>query len=252
MILKNGWLSVRAAGGVFCLLFAVIVPGCAANIKETGCHKETQPRIMETRMLEADVTGSVGREQQMKCSGSLWENGGPLTDLFVNPKARRVGDIVTISIVESSSASNKASTDTSRKSSVSGSIESLFNLENRFSDSSGFNPFSSVKGGLESTFSGSGATDRSGALTAYITARVTEILPNGNLRIAGSREVAVNNERQFITLSGFVRPRDISSDNVILSTFISDAKIAYSGSGIVSDRQRTGWMARAFDTIWPF
>ncbi|RLA93106.1 MAG: flagellar biosynthesis protein FlgH [Deltaproteobacteria bacterium] len=185
--------------------------------------------------------------------GSLWKEGGVLSDLFSDQKARKVGDILTVSIVESSSASNKATTQTGRKSSVSGGIENFFNMEKRFPASHPFfNPFSSVKGGLESNFDGSGETTRSGKINAYLTARVVEILPNGNLRIEGSREVTVNNDRQFITLSGIVRPRDISPENVVLSTYIADAKITYSGVGVINDRQRPGWTVRILDWIWPF
>ena len=89
-------------------------------------------------------------------------------------------------------------------------------------------------------------------MLASITATVTEILPNGNLRIVGSRHLMVNNERQFITLSGIIRARDISPDNVVRSTSISDAKIAYSGVGIIDERQRPGWLANLINWIWPF
>jgi len=78
------------------------------------------------------------------------------------------------------------------------------------------------------------------------------VLRNGNLHIVGSREVLVNHETQMIILSGVIRPRDINDDNVILSTFVSDAKIAYSGSGIVNDRQRPGWLANLLNSVWPF
>jgi flagellar L-ring protein precursor FlgH len=77
-------------------------------------------------------------------------------------------------------------------------------------------------------------------------------LPNNNLKIVGSREVLVNHETQMIILSGIIRPRDIDDDNIILSTFISGAKIAYSGSGIVNDRQRPGWLANLLNSVWPF
>jgi flagellar L-ring protein precursor FlgH len=78
------------------------------------------------------------------------------------------------------------------------------------------------------------------------------VRPNGNLKIVGSREVMVNNETQLIILSGTIRPRDIQENNVILSTFVSDAKIAYSGSGIIDDRQRPGWLANMLNVVWPF
>ncbi|MDJ0782885.1 MAG: flagellar basal body L-ring protein FlgH [Desulfosarcinaceae bacterium] len=186
-------------------------------------------------------------------AGSLWTDQNNFGSLFTNPKARHIGDILTIRIVESSSATNKASTQTGRSSSVSASVNNFFGLENDFSANSPFfNPFGRVSGGVESDFDGSGTTKRSGDLTATITARVVDILPNGNLIVMGSREVLVNREKQEITLSGIVRPRDISSENVVLSNYIADAKIAYSGSGIINDRQRPGWLARTIDAIWPF
>ena len=77
-------------------------------------------------------------------------------------------------------------------------------------------------------------------------------MPNGNLRIVGTREVLVNHENQVIILSGMIRPRDIGSNNVIRSIFVSDAKIAYSGTGVIDDRQRPGWMANFFEAVWPF
>lgn len=186
-------------------------------------------------------------------SGSLWSDQSDFGHLFTNPKARNIGDIVTIRIVESSSATNKASTQTGRSSSVSASVDGFFGLENKYSANSPFfNPFGTVAGGLESDFDGSGTTKRSGDLNATITARVIDIMPNGNLIVMGSREVMVNREKQEITLAGIVRPRDVSAQNVVLSTHIADAKISYSGSGIINDRQRPGWLARALDAVWPF
>jgi flagellar L-ring protein precursor FlgH len=81
---------------------------------------------------------------------------------------------------------------------------------------------------------------------------VIGVLPSGNLAISGSRQVIVNNETQLIVVSGVIRSRDISSENVVLSTFISDAKIAYSGSGIVNDQQRKGWLSNLLDVVSPF
>ncbi|MGD9366631.1 MAG: flagellar basal body L-ring protein FlgH [Desulfobacteraceae bacterium] len=185
--------------------------------------------------------------------GSLWVEHGAMGELFINPKARHVGDIVTIKIVETSSASNKASTDTDRTTSLGVGLTGFFNLEDKFSTNSKFfNPFAPVQSDYESEFQGSGTTVRSGALTAYITARIVQILPNGNFIIEGNREVRVNNENQVITLTGVVRPRDITADNVIQSTYIADAKISYSGSGIVNDQQRPGWLMRILDNVWPF
>ena len=194
---------------------------------------------------------------------SLWQASNGLSGLFLDTKARNIGDIVTIQIVESSKATNKANTTTGRDSSLSAGIDSLFGIENWWqdrvlprlgTDMPKVNPFgaASVKGSMASDFKGDGTTSRSGDLTAFITCRVTEVLPNGNLRIVGTREILVNHENQVIVLSGVIRPRDINDQNVIASRFIADAKIAYSGSGIIDDRQRPGWLANFLDAAWPF
>jgi flagellar L-ring protein precursor FlgH len=220
--------------------FLTILSGCAAKIEDP-------------KHLKKDIVYEVNSSPNVKHEGSLWQENGPLSELFLNLKARRVGDIVSVNIVESSSATNRATTSTSRESSLLGKLEGFFNLEKRYPSSHPFfNPFSKVQGDLTSSFDGKGTTMRSGDLNAFITARVMSVLPNGNLMIEGSREVMVNNEKQMITLSGIIRPRDISPDNVILSTEISDARIGYSGSGVINDRQRPGWMANILNKVWPF
>lgn len=217
-----------------------------------GCitgKKEVKPST-----IDADIICEVPNESVEKYEGSLWQENGHLCELFMNPKARRIGDIVTISIVESSSASNAADTNTSRSSSISASLNTLLGLENSgsFPTGSGFDPFGSITGSTSNTFKGAGTTNRSGELAASITARVTAVLPNGNLKIFGKREITINNEQQYIALSGIIRSRDISPDNVILSTYISDAKIIYTGTGVIDDRQNPGWGARVLDAVWPF
>jgi len=194
---------------------------------------------------------------------SLWQASNGLSGMFLDTKARNLGDIVTIQIIESSKATNKANTTTGRDSSLSAGVESFLGIENWWEDKvlrwlgtdmPKVNPFgaASVSGSMTSDFKGDGTTSRSGDLTAFITCRVTEVLPNGNLRIVGTREILVNHENQVIVLSGVIRPRDINDQNIIASRFIADAKIAYSGSGIIDDRQRPGWLANFLDAAWPF
>lgn len=235
---KNKFLSVKYC--LFACFLYLSLFGCSTSLKEAKPIKE-------------DIPYTVSEKPSIKHEGSLWQDNGSLSELFIDPTARRIGDIVTIQIVESSQATNQAATNTGRNSSINAGIDSFFGLEQNYpSTRNFFSPFGEVKADFGSSFKGDGATSRSGDLTAYITARVTEVLPNGNLYIMGSREVTVNNERQFITLSGIIRTRDISQGNVILSTYISDARIAYSGAGIIDDRQRPGWMTKILNKIWPF
>jgi Flagellar basal body L-ring protein len=81
---------------------------------------------------------------------------------------------------------------------------------------------------------------------------VVDVIPNGNLLIEGRRNVKVNNEDQVIVLTGTVRGRDISADNTVNSALIADARISYSGKGVISDRQKPGWLMNVLDKVWPF
>jgi len=184
--------------------------------------------------------------------GSLWQPNSTMSSLFVDYKARSVGDIVTILVVEDAKASNNADTNTGRTSDLSAQVTSFLGAETKYDTSSKFpNPFGKIAGGVENSFSGSGKTERAGKIKAEITARVMDVLPSGNLRIAGTRMITINSERQFIVLAGIIRPRDISSGNKIESTRISDARIVYSGVGVIDEQQRQGWLSRILNSVWP-
>ncbi len=183
--------------------------------------------------------------------GSLFTGESHSSLLFVDSKARLVNDVVTVRIVESATASGEATTETERTSTVSGSLEALFGFENTLRNN-GVNPAMVVEAGLRNDFDGSGTTARSNSLSATITVVVREVFPNGNLYIEGSKEVVLNNERQYIVLSGVIRPDDIRADNSIASDLIADARIVYAGKGVLSDKQRPGWLGRIFDVVWPF
>jgi len=229
---------------------------CAGN--RNNIEYEMEKMAVKQSMIPQPVVSPP-----VDSEGSLWQAGSSLNGMFIDTKARNVGDIVTVRIEESAKATNKANTETERNSSLEAGIEKLFGLEDWWQneilpDIGGswpkINPFGnpSIKGSLKSDFEGDGETSRSGSLDAFITCRVMEVMSNGNLKIVGTREVMVNYENQMIILSGIIRPRDISENNVILSTFVSDAKIAYSGSGVVNDRQRPGWLSNLMNTVWPF
>lgn len=224
-----------------CLLGVWLLAGCATG--HGSLTTKTPPPATQTVTSQpATVPTAPLKDDTM----SLWSEDVAFSDLFSDPKARRSGDILTIKIVESSSASNSADTSTERDSSLSAGINELFGVRTSVLQDL------SVSGGMDSEFEGSGSTSRSGSLEAFITVRVVEVMPNGNLKIVGSREIMVNNEKQIMTIYGVVRPRDISDDNVVLSTFVADARIAYSGAGIVDDRQRPGWIANVLNSVWPF
>jgi len=144
------------------------------------------------------------------------------TSLYSDHKARRIGDIVTIIVAESSKASKSDATQTSKKSGTNGSLSDFFGL--------GKLP---LKVGVDagSGYSGSGTTTRSDSMDAKISVFIKEILPNGNFLLEGTRNVNVNDDIQTITISGTVRPEDITPDNTILSIYLANAEIKYRGQG---------------------
>lgn len=230
-----------------CLL-PLLVAGCATTVEKRFFPKPTEAEMAKevTRLGQTEVRQQGGRPA---AAGSLW----PADDhvfFYADKKALRVGDIITVRIIESAQASNTADTDLSRSSSANAGLSTFFGKKkflNLFKVGEDLLTSSS-----ENTHQGSGSTTRSGQLTATMTAVVREVLPNGNLVVQGTREVLVNHEQQFITLTGIVRPLDVDRDNIVLSTQLADANITIGGLGVVADKQRSGWGTWLFDYVWPF
>ncbi len=146
-------------------------------------------------------------------------------------RQRQIGDLVTIMVFESASATSTANTSAGRDGGVGFDIRA---------------PGKSYSGGIKSTnqLDGRGRTQREGRVLAQITVTVKDILPGGDLLVAGDQFVDINNERQEISVEGRVRPQDISDANVVLSTRIANARIKYSGQGDLADKQKPSWWQR--------
>lgn len=182
-------------------------------------------------------------------TGSLWS--ARQESLFQDIKAHRIGDIVTIMVSEQSRASKEAATSTSRVRELNGE-GSFMGLSTP--SKTILQPVNKTGYGLsfDSTFTGKGSTKKADSMTAYMTATVTDILPNGNLVIRGSRWTKVNDELQQIVLEGVVRPMDITRDNTVLSQNIAEAKIFFVGKGPISRHQKPGFLGQLLDMILPF
>ncbi|MFZ5760736.1 MAG: flagellar basal body L-ring protein FlgH [Thermodesulfobacteriota bacterium] len=217
---------------VAALAIVFLLAGCAAT-----------PTPSRTAMPDRFTLPDVQPKNAVAAEGSLFSDTS--LDLYKDSRAARVGDIVIVEIVETSNGKKKARTKTERESTVAGGITQLFGLTSILDKSN-------VEAELQNDFEGKGETERNSTMTATLSARVVEVTPEGNLVIQGYREIRVNNETQFLVLSGLVRPRDISPTNSIKSTHIADARIDYSGTGVVGDKQQPGWLARGLDMIWPF
>lgn len=191
--------------------------------------------------------------------GSLF-NPNDADFLFADNRARRIGDVVLVNIIESSKAGHKADTDANRESSYELGVEELFGKSHTrllpigpsfgMKGKVGDTPL--VDASAKSEFEGDGETTRESSFSATVAARVTDILPGGLLQLEGAREMKINNENQILVVRGLARKRDIRPDNSITSTYLADAKIEYYGRGILADKQKPGWLARILDNITPF
>jgi flagellar L-ring protein precursor FlgH len=190
--------------------------------------------------------------QKENKSGTIWPGERSTNTFFSDDRARRVGDIITVSIIEVTASKEEATTDLKRTgANVNLGIPNFLGLEtNKFPSS--INPASMVKATTQNDFTGSGATTRDGSIKSTISAKVVEVMPNGNLAIEGKREISLNKERKEILFQGIVRPKDIAANNSVLSTQVADAKVILTGVGVIGEKQSPGWLARVLDVVWPF
>jgi len=222
------------------VLGAALAAGCASTPKHASGISEDIIRHAEPAQPATD--GAIYRV-------------GLTSPLFEDIRPRRVGDIITVVLVEQTNASKSASTSTSKDNSVAVANPTLFGNPLSFS----MGPFGSSQYNLENslesskTFDGEGESAQSNRLTGSITAVVTEVLPNGYLRIYGEKVISINQGDEHITLSGIVRPADILADNTISSTLIAGAEISYGGTGVVADTSDMAWLGKFFNgKWWPF
>jgi flagellar L-ring protein precursor FlgH len=181
--------------------------------------------------------------------GSLF-NPASAELLFADNRARRVGDIVLVQIIEHSRAESRATTDASRGANIGLGIEHMMGVRDIMGVRMGVTPL--VRATSASEFRGDGETTRASAIRATVGARVVRVLPGGVLQVEGAREIRVNNETQIIVVRGLVRSTDISPDNTIPSTHLADATVEFYGMGILADKQRPGWLTRILENMWPF
>lgn len=221
------------------LMLIVVSAGCQTTRTEpTPMPVYEPPAIQDDQPVQRNP-GSLFNERQANF-------------LFDDNRARRVGDIVLVQVVEDTKATNKADTETDRSSSMNLGVQNLFGMSQVpvLGGTIGDTPL--VQSSGTTNFAGEGETTRESTVTATIAARVVRVLPNGLLEVEGGRQTRVNEETQIIVLRGLIRSDDVSGSNTIKSTQMADAQIEYYGKGIIADKQRPGWISRILENIWPF
>lgn len=181
----------------------------------------------------------------VEANGSIYQPQVAYTPFFEDLRPRRVGDILTIVLKEEVSASKNASSNMNR----SGSASLVPDQLPDGLDSLGKYAFD-ISG--DSEFSGGGGSKANNTLTGTITVTVAEVFANGNLRVVGEKQIAINQGKEFVRFSGVVNPRNVDGQNSVLSTQVADAHIEYVGEGYINEAQRLGWLQRFFLIVAPF
>lgn len=168
--------------------------------------------------------------------------------LFNDLKARRPGDLITVILSENTVAAKSASTRSSKDSTIDIPAPTLLGT----GVTRNGRPLSTnLEGG--NSFSGTGDSNQSNSLNGNITVTVTGVTPAGNLMIQGEKLLTLNSGHEVISISGIVRPVDITPENTVVSTLIANANIVYSGKGLIADSNKAGWLTRIVNgKFWPF
>ncbi len=207
--------------------------------------EESQPQFVQTQPDEA----VIAKLQARPANGSLFTADAQGLDLLGDFRARRIGDLVFVDVVEGSTASVASSAKRSRD---SGTIGGLVTAAGAL-PTPGAAVIAGAAGALGNRkFEGKGNTERRSDLRSRIAARVIEVLPNGDLRIEALKSVKINQEAEKLMLSGIVRQRDLTNDNVVPTTAVGDLHVELNGKGVASADNAPGWLFRLFEKIAPF
>lgn len=211
-----------------------------------GCASQSAPITQQPMSVRPQPSPMA-----MPSDGSIFQtiNYKPF---FEDQTPVRVGDLLTVSINERTTSSNKEDSAGQRNSSVNGSIASSLALP--------FFPGALEKKLAGTTLSGTGTASEQGktssnntsSFSASITVTVIDVYPNGNLLVSGEKQIKINSEHEFVRLSGVVNPRDIKQGNTVESTRVADARIEQINDGRSRVYNDTGWLQKIFLSVLPF
>jgi flagellar L-ring protein precursor FlgH len=212
----------------------------------TGCLGTVQdflyPRVEMADTKPQPPAAAAPAQAAPQATGSIF-NAGSYRPLFEDPRARLVGDTLTVQIVEKVTASAKSTSSVDKNGGVEGGISALpfvKSLSRASASATGSN-----------TFEGKGTTESSNDFTGTITVVVREVLPNGHLLVAGEKQIGVNNNVDTLRFSGQLDPRSIQAGNTVPSTQIANVRLEHRGRGAQADAQVMGWLGRVFLSLLP-
>lgn len=226
------------------ILPALCLCGCAGDIREIGREPAMSP-VGAGLLTDVQPTASAIFLPSPKAhSESIWSGGR--ADIFSDPRATKIGDVVTVNIAINDRATFGNATDRSLDAKVTAGFDWKLGVNNKTTE---LKPeFTSE---ATSSTQGHGNTDRAEKIQLSVAAVVTDVLPNGNLVVSGSQEVRVNFELRLLNVAGIVRPRDISRDNTISYDKVAEARISYGGRGRIMEVQQPAWGQQVYDWFKP-
>ncbi|MCC6933923.1 MAG: flagellar basal body L-ring protein FlgH [Deltaproteobacteria bacterium] len=185
---------------------------------------------------------------------SLWRDETTSDSLFRDFRAFQPMDVITIIINEKTEGKKKADSKAESKFDLLAGIANFFGIETRSwaDNNEALDPENMIKASTQSKFDAKGETKREGFLKSRISAVIMEVLPNGILRIEGTKIMSMNAEEEIMVISGLVRIRDVDSTNTIDSSRIANMRIDFYGNGVLGDVQSPGWGYKIIKKIWPF
>jgi flagellar L-ring protein precursor FlgH len=221
---------------------SVAWPAVAALLALAGC---ATPRDSIKVSMATTARPQPIDSQADHPSGAIFRPRGNLL-LFEDRKPRAIGDVLTIQINETLNASQSATSNTDKKSNLTAKLPGVKGVVGLAIN--GLNTTASS----ENAFNGAGATSSSGAFTGTITVTVIEVLANGNLMVAGEKQIGIRENSEILRFSGVVDPALIQPGNFVSSTQIADARLDYRGGGNIEQAQIQGWFGRFFNSWSPF
>ena len=240
------------------ILAGLCVTGCASTldeVKQAGSPPKISPIVnpaYDTTGRRQVVMPMPASNGQIAASNSLWKAGS--RQFFNDPRASNIGDILTVLIQINDQAQVNNSTGRTRSSTIDSGVTNFLGLEQIPGKilPQGFTPSTAVGVSSDGTFSGQGQVARNEVVTMTVAAIVTQVLPNGNLVVAGRQEVRINNELRELLVSGIVRPQDITSANQVRHTQMAEARISYGGRGQITAYQQPPKAHQIMEAIAPF
>ncbi|HSU32089.1 MAG TPA: flagellar basal body L-ring protein FlgH [Bryobacteraceae bacterium] len=206
----------------------------------------TEPSPID--QLLATTPPSVAAPPPLAPSGSLFADSAPLIDIASDFRARNIGDLVTIVVLDEASATSQGATNQQRGSSANASITSLFGPKG---PKNALNQLANLSG--QQQLKGQGATSRQTTVSTTVSARVIRVLPNGDFIVEGNKLIAINSESQTVSIRGIVRPVDLGYNNSVLSNQVEDLEVRINGKGVVNDAiRRPNFVYRLLLGILPF